>query len=164
MFNLSKLIIASLLTVYSGFPITIKAQELNGLIGINYPPLPQGIDEIAGWVIKDPYGIDHISIEGQEFLLLSRLTKTDSRGNPFFEVVNVLPLPPINLEIEEVLSGSFCRSNGQKASSFIVIIKSEEDQQYLTKVRKAWRVEGENFVEVNPQSLSFQCENFGYDI
>ena len=163
MLKVSKLLVTSLFTTLLAFPSTLKAEE-HSLIGINYPPLPEEVEEIGGWVTEKPYIIDRVSIHGQKFLLLSRLIERDSKGKASYRVVNILPLPIINFETEELLGGPLCFVNGKEALNMIFIAKSSENQPYLTKASKAWRVEGENFVEINPQSVNFQCENLSYGL
>ncbi len=164
MFKLSKLIATGIFSTLLAFPLTLKAEE-HPLIGVNYPPLPEEVEKIGGWLIEDPYAIDKVSINGQKLLLLDRLIGRDSQGNPFFQVVNVLPLPPINPETEELFGGSLCSVNGQNDPNVIVIIKSEDSNTpFLTKARKAWRVEDEQFNEINVKGLRFKCENFTYGL
>ena len=164
MFKLSKLIATGIFSTLLAFPLTTKAEE-HPLVGVNYPPLPEKLDEIGGWSINGPYVVDQVSLEGQELLLLSRLIGRDSRGKASFQVVNVLSLPPMNVETEELLAGSLCSVNGQNDPNVIVIIKSEDSNTpFLTKARKAWRVEDEQFNEINVKGLRFKCENFTYGL
>ena len=163
MFKGSRLLATGLFTALLSFSSSLKAQQ-HPLVGVNYPPLPEKVDEKGGWVTQDPYVVDQVSINGLEFLLLSRIIKRDSTGKASYQVVNVLPLPPINIEIEEIAGGSSCMVNGKQAPNMIFIAKWEEDKPYLTKARKAWKVEAEKFVEINPQSVNFQCENFAYGL
>ncbi len=162
MLKLSKLIAASLFTTLLTGTLTTKAEE-HPLIGINHPPFSQEIEEFVGWTIESPYSIDQVSFNGQELLLLNRLIKIDSQGDPVFEVVNVLPLPII-YETETIKgSGSMCTVNGQEDPNIIVVVKIENKPK-LTKVSQAWRVENEKFNEIDIQGLSFECENFGYGL
>ncbi len=163
MLKVSNLLVTSIFSTLLVFPLTLKAEE-HPLVGVNYPPLPEEAKEIAGWVIEAPYSISQIDVDGQELLLLTRLIRRDSKGNPFFKVVNVLSLPPINTEIEYLMPGALCTVNGSEKLNFLAIVKLENDKPYFTKASKAWRVEGENFVEINPQSVNFQCENYGYGL
>ena len=162
MFKLSKLIASSLFATLLAFALTVKAEE-HPLIGVEYPPLPEGVEEMGGWSIEVPYVIDQISIDGQELLLLGRLIERDNQGKGLYLVVNVLLLPPINDEIEGISGGSLCFVNGKNDPNIIVIAKIE-DTPHLTKARKAWRVEGEEIKEIDAAGLQFQCENFGYGL
>ena len=162
MFKLSKLIVSVMVTAWLNCPLTVKAEE-HPLIGVNYPPLPEKIEKIGGWLIEEPYSIDRAAVEGKELLLLSRITGRDRQSNPYFQVVNVLTLPPINSETEQISSGPLCHVDGQKDLNVIVIVKLEDgNTEFLTKVRKAWRVEGEEFKEMDVAGIQFECENFGY--
>ncbi len=161
MFKLSKLIVTSMFTVLLTFPLTTKAED-HPLIGINHPPLPEEIEGMGGWLIEEPYTVKQVSMDGQESLLLSRVIERDAQGNPLFQVVNVLALPPIDVK-KEILRGFMCQVNGKEDPNVIVVMKLE-DTPYLTKARKAWRVENEQFNEIDVASLQFQCENFGYGL
>lgn len=162
MLKLGKLIATSMFTALLAFPLSAKAEE-RPLIGANYPPLPEGVEEMGGWLINDPYAIERVLIEGQNLLLLSRLRGRDSSGKASFKVVNVLPLPPI-AKTEEIIDGSMCSINGKSDPNFIAIMKLEDDRPYLTKARKAWRIEGEEFEEVNVANYRFKCENLAYGL
>ena len=178
MLKLSALIIlTSLLTC----PLTNKAQaggENNSkYIGLQYPPVPKEITIEGGWVIgqKDAnapsnYSISSVREEDKTSLWLERLIARDNRGKPSFQVVNVLPLPPIAPETEGVFGGSpyQCRvKEGEYDPTLIVIARLEDNNtEFLTKVRKAWRVDlaSEQFNEIDVRGLEFQCENMGFGL
>ena len=162
MFKLSRLIATSLFAALLTWTLNAKAEE-HPLIGLQHPPLPEEVEDIVGWTIEDPYSIDQVSTDGQELLLLNRLLKIDSQGNPFFQVVNVLSLPPIDTEETIKGSGDMCKVNGVEDPNIIVLIKVE-NTPHLTKARQAWRVENEQFNEIDITGLQFQCENFGYGL
>ena len=157
-----KLIATSIFTALLAFPSTTKAEE-HPLIGVNYPPLPEEVENIGGWTIESPYTVKQVFFKGKELLLLNRLLKRDSRGKGFYEVVNVLTLPPV-AQTEEIIDGSMCSINGKSAPNFMAIMKLEDDKPYLTKARKAWRVEGEKFNEVNVTNFQLKCENLSYGL
>ena len=155
MLKRAKLVLTSMLAGFLAFPLATKAEE-HPLVGIDYPPLPEEVEEINRWAIEEPYSINNISFNGQRLLLLERLTGTNS------QVLNVLPLP-IMYQTEKVEGGDFCTVNGVEEPNVIVIVKIEDTSQ-LTKVRKAWLVVNEEFKEISTQGKSFACENFGYGL
>ena len=164
MSKISKIILAGIISVYVSFPSIVKAEE-HPLKGVEYPPFPQGVEEWGGWVTEDPYSVDRVFINGEGLLLLTRLLGRNNKGKAFFEVVTVLPLPSLNTETEEIMGGGdTCKINGERATNYVAIVKYEEGKQYLTDIRKVWRIEKENFVEINPQGLNLRCENVGFDL
>ena len=176
MFKLSKLLIAfSMFSALLTFPLTSKAEELNDLIGIKHPPMPTEIMETGGWsvhkeIVNRTHSITSASVNGQELLFLDRIIGRDSQGKPSFQVVDVLPLPPIDNQKEDILGGSpyQCRINeGEYDPTLIVIARLEDgNTEFLTQVRQAWRVdlESERFNEINLRGLEFKCENMGFGL
>ena len=162
MFKLSKLIATGMVTAFLAWTLTAKAEE-HPLIGVSYPPFPEGVEEMGGWSIDSSHIIDQISIEGKELLLLSSLIKRDSQGKGSYKVEDVLPLPIIYKTETIKGSGDFCTVNGSEDPNIIVVVKIENTPK-LTKVSQAWRVENEEFKEIDIQGLSFECENFGYGL
>lgn len=162
MFKISKLIATSIFTTLLAFPLALKAEEFS-LIGVNHPPLPETVEAMYGWLIEDSHSIDRVSMRGQELLLLSRLTGRNSQGDPSFEVVSMLSLP-LMYKTETIKgSESFCSVNEKIDPNIVVLVKIENTPK-LTKARKAWRIENEEFKEISVQGLSFACENFGYGL
>ncbi len=162
MLKLSKLISTVMFTALLAFPLTTKAEE-HPLIGVNYPPLPEQVENIGGWSITNPYIVKQVALNGQELLLLSRRIGRDSKGKGSYKVVDVLPLPIIYKTETIKGSGSMCTVNGKEDPNIIVVVKIENKPK-LTKVSRAWRVENEKFNEIDIQGLSFECENFGYGL
>lgn len=174
MFKLPQLVLTSMLTALLTVPLTAKAEDKNSLIGIKHPPMPEGIQETGGWSVHQEisnrtHSITSVSVDEKEFLFLDRISGRDSQGKPFFQVVDVLPLPPIETEKEDVLGGSpyLCHINGEYDPTLIVIAQLEDSNtEFLTNIRKAWRVdlEAEKFKEIDTEGVEFRCENFGYGI
>ena len=159
----SRLALASIYTALLAFPLKAMA-EGHPLIGVNYPPLPEEVEEIGGWKAKSPYVVKRVVYNSQKSLLLGRLIQRDSQGKGSYKVVDVLTLPPINTETEEI-TGRSCLVNGKKDLNMIAIIKSEDgNTEFLTRVRKAWRIEGEKFNEVDVTNYRFKCENYSYGL
>lgn len=162
MIKISNLIAASVFASLFLFPVTVKAKE-HSLVGVQFPPLSEEFEGKGGWVVDDLHIIEQTSKEEQKLLLLGRLVKRNSQGKDLYEVVNVLTLPPI-ANTEEVIGGSSCFLNGQEDRNLIAIMKSNDNTPYLTNARKVWRVEGEEFKEVNVTSFQIKCENYSYGL
>lgn len=160
MFKISKLILTSILPAFLVFPVAAKAEHT--LIGVNYPPFPEGVEEMGGWTAEDPYSIRRISIRGQESLLLSRRIGRDSQGKASYKVVDILPLP-LMYKTEIIRGGVLCTVNGVEEPNILVIVELTNAPK-LTKARKAWRIENEKFNETSTQGLRIACENFGYGL
>ncbi len=135
MIKRSRLALASVCTALLAFPLRTKA-EGHPLVGINYPPLPEGVESISSWVTGGSYTVRQVLVNKQKLLLLNRLSKRDQQGKGFYEVINVLALPPIT-ETEEILAGTSCTVNGKEDRDFIMIMKSNDNTPHLTKARKA---------------------------
>lgn len=161
MIKLLNLIAASIFSTLLLFPSTTKAEDYP-LIGISYPPLPEGVNDRGGWLIDESYSVNQVSIQGQKLLLLDRLTGRDSQGRASFQVIDVLKLP-LMYKTEEITGGSSCSVNSQEDPSIVVIAKSS-NTEFFNKARKAWRVKDGKFNEISVQGLQFQCENFNYGL
>lgn len=156
---LKKLIATSIVLALSTFPLKTKAEE-HPLVGVQHPPLLGITEDRGGWLIENSYTVDEVFINEERLLLLNRLIVRDSQGNSSYEVVEVLTLPTL-YETEEIVGGD-CLVNGQKDLNFIAIMKLNDDTPFITKARKAWRVEGEKFKEVDLTNLRLKCENYSY--
>ena len=161
MFKFPRMITTSIFTTLLLFPSIIKAEE-HPLVGISYPPLPEEVNDKGGWIIDETYSVNQVSTKGRELLFLDRLIRRDSKGKGYFQVIDVLTLPTMT-ETEEI-SGGDCFVNGQNERNFIAIMKSNDNTPFLTKVLKAWRVEGEKFNEVDVTRLRVKCENYSYGL
>ena len=156
-----KLLVTGIVLAWSTFPLNAKAEE-HPLVGKVHPPLLEITEDRGGWSIEAPYTVKEVFIDKQRLLLLNRVIEKDNKGIPTFQVVEVLTLPTIT-ETEEI-SGGDCFVNGQKERNFIAIMKSNDNTPFLTKARKAWRVEGEKFNEVDVTRLRVKCENYSYGL
>ena len=171
------IILTSLLTC----PLMVKAQaggkNDSKYIGLQYPPVPDGITIEGGWVIEQKgsnalsdYSIGSVVEGDKTSLWLERLIGQDPQGKPSFQVVDVLPLPPIDNQKEDILGGSpyQCRINEGEYDPTLIVIAQLEDgnTEFLTQVRQAWRVDlaSEQFNEINLQGLEFKCENMGFGL
>lgn len=89
-------------------------------VGWMYPPLPTGLTEGISLMIQDSedYGLFLFS-EGEDYMLwLSKMTHQDSKGNPYWEVKDVLDLS--HLEVGDVLVPDGCFLNGEPDNEILV--------------------------------------------
>jgi hypothetical protein len=106
-------------------PITDPAaglapEKFRKFIGLNYPPIPEGLTEGFAMLIQDAE--DHslsLVLEGADKMLwLSRMTHRDSSGNAFWEVKDILGLS--DLEAGLTLLPDGCSLNGAPDSEIFV--------------------------------------------
>ena len=162
MFRGSNLVTTSIFLALLSFPFVTKAEE-HPLLGVEHPPLPGVTEDRGGWLIKDPYTVKEVLIDQERLLLLNRLLKRDKQGKGLYKVLDVLTLPQIT-ETEQTTGGLLCLVNGQQDHGIVAIMKSDYNVPYLTKARKAWRVENEKFNAISIQGLRFQCDNPSYGL
>lgn len=95
--------------------------KFNHYIGLNYPPMPEGLSEILAMLIQDAedHSLSLLSEGENKMLWLSQLTHHDSNGNAFWEVKDVLDLS--DLESGVVLIPDGCSLNGQPDNEILVV-------------------------------------------
>ncbi len=158
--------------------ITLRAEAGNEdkYVGLQYPPVPQGVTLRGGWIVEEKgsdsfnsdYSITNVLVGNQTFLWLDRTIGFNGATERTSEVVSVLALPPLD-ENEGLFAGSayFCHINGEYDPLIIVIAKTEDNNtEFITKVRKAWRVNltAEKFDEIDVIGIDFRCENLGFGL
>ncbi|MGK7947270.1 MAG: hypothetical protein AB4368_00305 [Xenococcaceae cyanobacterium] len=151
-------------------------EDRNKYIGLEYPPVPDGIIIEGGWTIEEKdsstlteYSIGSVIEGDKKFLWLEHFISLNEEGEPSFKLVDILPLPPIDSEKEDVLGGSpyLCHINGEYDPTLIVIAKLEDSNtEFLTNIQKAWRVDlaKEKFKEIETVGVEFRCENMGFGL
>ena len=119
-------------------------EKFSKYIGLNYPPLPDGISQNFGLVIwnSNDYGLSLVSDGENKMLWLNKLTRHDSSGKAYWEVKDILELP--NIESDVVLIPDGCLLNGEFDYEILVIGKWDDEvfvSRYMTndKILLAWR-------------------------
>ena len=138
-------------------------------LGIRHPPLPAGVEAVAGYVVDvGPGGafthaVEHVRTPSGEELWLERFVRHDEPGVAHYEVVAVQPLPPVG-EGEAVMMGT-CRVGDalRGGDNETVAVARWEDAAVLDEVRAAWRVDvaGQRFQAIDAAGV--QCLNEGYE-
>ncbi len=100
---------------------------------------------------------------------LELLISLDNSGKAVSKVVDVVALPSFDKKSEIVTGGSSdrCSVNGEYDPNLIAIAGLEdENTEYFTKIRKAWRVEptAGKFKSVSLESFQIQCQNVNFGI
>jgi hypothetical protein len=113
-------------------------------VGCRHPPLPEGFAFHLGWLMSDyqtspmVYGFSVVSNGTLRMLWLERSLGTRQSGEPYWEVLAVLPLP-ILTEAETFVRDT-CRYGASPTDPEIfgiAAVKPEGDT--VTHVRVAWR-------------------------
>jgi hypothetical protein len=102
----------------------VAPEKFSKYIGLNYPPLPAGLSESLGMLIQDAndHSLSLVLDGANKMLWLSKLSHTDSNGNAYWEVKDVLELS--NLEAGLVLAPDGCFLNGQPDHEIFVVVKN----------------------------------------
>ena len=127
---------------------TLIPRELCEYIGIQYQDPPNGIVEGFGMVISSEGPIDY-AISGMhkgdfQMLWFDKLVRRDSEGKPYWEVLDILPLPSLVEEDERLIPGG-CLFNHELDPEILVIALLDEEA-YNTRYIKnenilhAWRM------------------------
>jgi hypothetical protein len=161
----------------SGVPSTSNALvggsiEPAAIVGLRHgpEPLPSGFEDRGG-VLLDPagkseYALKSVAAQNQEMIWLNWFTYHDAAGKPHWEVRAVLQLPALR-DDEMVSYGGNCLINGERDPEIIAVVLVEEDEELLTNIRQAWRVNLslEKFEEIPTSGVV--CENeiyiYGFD-
>lgn len=137
-------------------------------LGLRHPPLPAGVEDLAGYVVDiGPGGafthaVGHVRTPSGQALWLERFLRHDEQGVAYFEVVAVQPLPPLG-EGEAVVMAS-CRVGDamQGGDNETIAIVRWEEAEVLDDVRAAWRVDlaARRFHPI--PAAGVQCLNEGF--
>lgn len=141
---------------------SVPASDPAGYVGVRHPPVPDGVEELAGSVIGGidfRYAIAHVRDATGGMLWLQRLLHHDAQGIAHFEVVAVQPLPAIR-EGEGLVIGS-CREGDASGGGdgLTTAVVRWEEREVLTGVRHAWRADPEEGRFVALDAGRVQCLN-----
>ncbi len=147
---------------------TQVAADMSKYIGLRHgPSLPAGLKNIGGALVSEvndskEYAISKVHKGRIKMLWFDRLTHHDDRGVAYWELKDVLVLPPIPRNQIVVYRG--CLLEYQPDNEIAAVVTYEAGVQYFTRVHKAWRANRstEKF-EVIPMK-GIKCESEGYGI
>ncbi len=107
-------LIATVTEIPTNIPTEEAAPEyFSNYIGLNYPPFPANLAMDFSMLIQDAndYSLSLVLDGANKMLWLSKMSHTDSNGNAYWEVKDVLGLS--NLETSLILSPDGCFLDGQ---------------------------------------------------
>ncbi|MDT7603173.1 MAG: hypothetical protein QOF61_1170 [Acidobacteriota bacterium] len=145
--------------------LAVKASKYVGLKHGSH--LPDNLKGVGGASISSmgdakEYGINEVHQGRVKMLWFEHMTYRDDSGAPNWEVKDVLVLPTIPRN--KVLVYSFCSSGKKPDSEIVAIADYQPDEEFFTRVRRAWRAnrKTEKFEEISPRSI--RCTNEGYGV
>ena len=144
----STVILLCLVFGFAGPPISgqqnAPMQSDQPYIGLRHGrQLPTGLNEEGGGLITDPYkdktqyGISHVTRGKTNMLWFEVGTHHDSSGQAFWEVLDVVTLPP--LKRGQVVMFTLCLLNDQPDSEIAAIVQPLRARHYQTRTVRAWR-------------------------
>ena len=111
-------LIATVTESPTNIPTEVSTEEaapenFSNYIGLNYPPFPANLAMDFSMLIQDAndYSLSLVLDGANKMLWLSKMSHTDSNGNAYWEVKDVLGLS--NLETSLILSPDGCFLDGQ---------------------------------------------------
>ncbi len=107
-------------------PVTgLAPEKFSQYIGLNYPPLPEGLSDDFSMLIQDAedYSMWLISEGENKMLWLSKMTHRDSNGNAYWEVKDILDLSDLEAGLTLIPDG--CSLNGLPDSEILVVGRDE---------------------------------------
>jgi len=107
-------LIATVIEIPTNVPTEEATPEnFSNYIGLNYPPFPANLAMDFSMLIQDAndYSLSLVLDSANKMLWLSKMSHTDSNGNAYWEVKDVLGLS--NLETGLILSPDGCFLDGQ---------------------------------------------------
>ena len=137
-------------------------------VGLRHgPSLPRGLKGTGGGLISDAsdaveYAVSEVQKGRVKMLWFDRLTHRDDSGKAHWEVKDVLVLPAIPRK--QVLVYALCFSGQNRDKEIIAVADYQPGEEYLTRVRRAWRAnrKTEKFEEILTEGI--RCENVDYGV
>lgn len=118
-------------------------------IGLEIPPMPPEVDDLAGSVVRDPdagytararHVVDHVRVGATHMLWLSRVVDWVEGANnserPVLRVADVVELPPVGTGRHVVLYGC----HGEDGMQAFALLERDADGAGVHVVR-AWRAD-----------------------
>lgn len=141
------------------------------LIGMEVPPYPDNLEEIAGACVGGPprtadicdYSIGILGDpEGTPlYLYAGKFLRRGDKGHPYWRIIDAIPYPKFPKGYDFTMSG--CRQNGVEDSMIVAVVKIT-DEEWHTEVREAYRLDigQQKFVTVEPKGV--ECLNEGWGL
>lgn len=131
-----------LLTSLTVAPVAAQTDALK-YAGLRYGPTqPKGVKYVSGALISErndekEYGISEVHKGRVKALWFERLARRDERGIPYWELLDVLVAPPHTGK--QILVYASCRLKNQYNPEIVALVDNQPSEEFLTRVRKAWR-------------------------
>lgn len=162
--------IAVLILIILGFACS-SVDSNKKYIGIVTPPMPKGLIDHGGFVILGEkslngvysdadvlaakYGVTFVSDNKTDYCWLERLHHYDTTGKePFWEILDVLKLPPITKD--EILVTRTCKMGNYFDPEILALCRYDPDANEFTHIIKAWRAnrKKERFEEISNSNIT----------
>ena len=135
------------LAILSGiaWPPLLLAQQADslGIVGVIYPPLPDGYVDEGGGLFSDEDTTAHAIgfIEGSSgtLVVLKRKVKTSEQPEARWEILAAMPYP--ETDSSQTVIVLFCKLDGELDPEVIAVVDYEPGVQELTVVHRAWRAD-----------------------
>ena len=121
--------------------------------------LPNGVKDLGGGLLSDEdYGVTRF-VKGKKYMLwLEKIVERNAKGEPSWEVKDVLTFPNLKKNQEFLFShSSTCKQNGRENLDLVVMAElAPKTKTY--KVLKAWRanVKKERFEQTSSKGIVCQ--------
>lgn len=127
-----------------------------------HPPVPHGIEKIASALVEAPgqpadeveFGLDHVRVGSVQLLWLSEMLGIDPDGVLRWCVIDEVEIPAMEQEEHFVIDD--CSSDNHDMIAAII-----DDQEVITRVRRAWRVDESSGQLVEIDTTGIRCQNAG---
>jgi hypothetical protein len=144
------------------------AADMTKYIGLRHgSSLPDNLKDIGGALVSEvgdskEYGIGEIHKGKVKMLWFERLTHRDDAGVPFWEVEDILVLPPVRKN--QIVVYSTCFLSNKPDREVVAIADYQPDVEFFTRVRRAWRANRKTakFEEISFKGI--KCTNEGYGV
>lgn len=129
-------------------------------VGLRYKDYHElgGFKKINSTAINLHYGVAHLKKENKNLLFLSKFENSNRHNDDFqLKVMDVVELPSFN-ENYYCVSLKGCSVNGRKDATIFALAQKEEEK-YLTKVVRTWKLDRETGKVYNYPSVGVKCLN-----
>lgn len=160
--------IALFVLLFTGFADTVLFGQYQkstnfrqSFVGLRFKDYKElgGLSKINSAAISLHYGIAHLRQGEKHILLLSKFENSTSNSDDFqLKVADVVEIPKFN-EYYYSVAVKGCSQNGKNDSSLFALAVSEDQNKYLTKVVKVWKLDKTNGKIVDYPSAGIRCKN-----
>lgn len=140
---------------------------LDQYVGVEYPPMPEGVTKRGGALIVPPgtsaseaeYAFVKARRGEQHMLWLGRLQHRTPEGEAIFRVADIVAVPDVAEDERFLISG--CTVGGDVGYAAVM---ADGDAEQLTQTHHAWRADRETGHLAPADDADVVCENVGFGI